>query len=152
MQEPVTTSWRRLGDTRRSGADSASTPTEPGRVLIVDYDMRSSESVELMLQASGCAETRVAYSGHAALAIAADFQPSVVLIELDLLDVSGYEVARLLRERAQSNDLRLIALTSDRAHAGRDRARVAGFERYLLKPVTAVDLSGLHVALEKKGS
>ena len=150
MQDPGITSWRRLSDTLRNGGDSASTPsarvspaTEPVRILIVDYDMRSSESVELMLRESGYPETRVAYSGHAALAIAADFQPSVVLLEPDLLDISGYEVARLLRERAQSNDLRLIALTSDRQHAGRERARVAGFERYLLKPVAAVGLSRL---------
>jgi PleD family two-component response regulator len=161
MQDTETTSWKRLSDTVRNGSDSASTPgarvsplpvkeaqrlalaTEPVRILIVDYDMSSSESVELMLHASGYSQTRIAYSGHAALAIAADFRPSVVLLELDLLDISGYEVARLLREHAQSNDLRLIALTSDREHAGRERARVAGFERYLLKPVTAVSLSRL---------
>ena len=161
MQDTVTTSWRRLSDTLRNGADSSSTrsarvspshvkeaqrlvlSTEPVRILIVDYDMSSSESVELMLHASGYSETRVAYSGHAALAIAAHFKPSVVLLEPDLLDISGYEVARLMRERAQSNELRLIALTSNREHVGRERARVAGFERYLLKPVAAVDLSGL---------
>jgi CheY-like chemotaxis protein len=96
-----------------------------------------------MLHASGYSETRVAYSGHAALAIAAEFRPSVVLLELDLLDMSGYEVARLLREHAQSDDLRLIALTTSREHAGRELARAAGFERYLLKPVAALDLSGL---------
>jgi CheY-like chemotaxis protein len=66
-----------------------------------------------------------------------------VLLELSLLDMSGYEVARLLRERAQRHDLRLIALTSSREHAGRELARVAGFERYLLKPIDARDLSGL---------
>jgi hypothetical protein len=52
-------------------------------------------------------------------------------------------VARLLRERAQSHELRLIALTWSREHAGRELARVAGFERYLLKPVTALDFAGL---------
>ncbi|MBW4052553.1 MAG: response regulator [Proteobacteria bacterium] len=113
------------------------------RILIIDDDIHSTSALELMLRASGHSETRVAYSGHAALAIAADFQPSLVLLELGLLDMSGYEVARLLRERAQSRDLRLIALTSSREHAGRERARVAGFERYLLKPVAAIDLTGL---------
>ena len=150
MPDTETTTWRRLSDTLGNGGDSAGTPSarvspaaEPVRILIVDYDMNSSESVELMLHASGYWQTRVAYSGHAALAMAADFKPSVVLLELDLLDISGYEVARLLREHAQSNDLRLIALTSDRDHTGRERARVAGFERYLLKPVAAVGLSRL---------
>ena len=146
----MTTSWRRLSDKPRNTQhpdawdDEGGQPTlsnEPVRILIVDSDISSSDSLELMLHASGYSETRVAYSGHAALAIAAEFQPSVVLLELDLLDMSGYEVARLLREHAQSQDLRLIALTSSREHAGRELARVAGFERYLLKPVAADDLS-----------
>jgi len=145
MQNTVTTSWRRLSDELR-WKDEGGQPalsTEPVRILIVDYDIRSSQSLEQMLHGSGYSETRVAYSGHAALAIAADFQPSVVLLELNLLDMSGYEVARLLREQAQSHDLRLIALTSSREHPGRELARVAGFERYLLKPVAALDLSEL---------
>jgi DNA-binding response OmpR family regulator len=116
--------------------------TQPVRILIVDDDIKSSSSLELMLRASGYSETRVAYSGHAALAIAVEFQPSMVLVELSLLDMSGYEVARLLRGRAQSHDLRLIALTSSREHAGRELVRVAGFESCLLKPVAAHDLLG----------
>lgn len=171
MQDTMTTSWRRRSDKLRDRADSGSTrsaqmlplhgkeaqqleawedeggqsarSTEPVRILIVDNDISSSESLDLKLHASGYSETRVAYSGHAALAIAAEFQPSVVLLELNLLDMSGHEVARLLRERAQSHDLRLIALTSSREHAGRELARLAGFERFLLKPVAALDLPGL---------
>jgi CheY-like chemotaxis protein len=170
MENTVTTSWRRLSDKPKPHIDAGSNAqvmsvhekdarppdtwkdegggqstlsNEPVRILIVDDDISSSTSLELMLHASGYSETRVAYSGHAALAIAAEFLPSVVLVELNLLDMSGYEVARLLREHAQSHDLRLIALTSSREHAGRELARVAGFERYLLKPVAALDLSGL---------
>jgi CheY-like chemotaxis protein len=112
------------------------------RILIVDNDVRSSGLLGLMLHAWGH-ETRVAHCGNAALAIAAEFHPSVVLLEINLPDRSGYEVGRLLRERAQSHDLRLIALTSSREHAGREMARVAGFERYLLKPVAALDLAEL---------
>jgi len=117
--------------------------TAPVKILIVDDDIKSTDSVEAMLNASGYSQIRVAYSGHAALAIAAEFQPALVLLELGLLDMSGYEVARLLRERVHSHDLRLIALTASREHAGRELARVAGFERYLLKPIDARDLSGL---------
>ena len=173
MQDTVTTSWRRLSDGSRKHADSGGTgsalvppvqageaeqleawedegghselSTEPVRILVVDSDISSSDSLELMLHASGYSQTRVAYSGPAALAIAAEFQPSVVLLELNLLDMSGFEVARLLREQAQSHDLRLIALTTtpSREHAGRELARAAGFERCLLKPVAADHLSGL---------
>lgn len=117
--------------------------TAPRRILIVDEDIKASDALERMLNASGYPDTRVAYSGHAALVIAAELNPSIVLLELSLMDMSGYEVARLLRGRAQSHDLRLIALTSSREHAGRELARASGFERYLLKPVAAADLSRL---------
>jgi DNA-binding response OmpR family regulator len=109
--------------------------TRPVRILIVDDDIKSSSSLEIMLRAAGYSETRVAYSGHAALAIAADFPPSVALLELGLLDMSGYEVARLLR--GQTYDLRLIALTVNRDHGARE---LSLFERCLLKPVTRHDL------------
>jgi CheY-like chemotaxis protein len=171
MRDTVTTSWTRLLDESQKHADPRGTvrrqappvraneaqqqealqdrggqsalSTRSVRIMIVDEDVKSSSSLEAMLCASGYSETRVAYSGHAALAIAADFHPSMVLLELSLLDMSGYEVAHLLRGRAQAHELRLIALTVSREHAGRERARVAGFERYLLKPVADQDLLGL---------
>ncbi len=112
-------------------------------ILIIDNDVNSASSLELMLHAAGYPETRVACSGHAALAIAAVFEPSVILLEMDLLDVNGYELAQTLRERARTRKLRLIALTTSHEHEGRELARVAGFERYLLKPVAALDLANL---------
>jgi len=182
MTDAVTTSWRRLSDKAQKHADLGSTrdgqapsvqaeavqqlqtwENEGGqsalsikslRILIVDDDIASSSSVERMLHAAGYLETRVAYSGCAALAIAADFRPSVVLLELNLLDMSGYEVARLLSERCQSQDLRVFALTARHKHAGSGRARVPGFERCLLKPVVALDLSRLletAVARDQRG-
>jgi CheY-like chemotaxis protein len=116
---------------------------EPLRILIVDHDMSSADALENILGTSDDSATRVAYSGRSALAIAAEFHPQVVLLNLELPDMSGYEVAQLLREHAQREDLRLIALTSSREHAGRELARAAGFERYLLTPVTAFDLAEL---------
>ena len=170
MRDTVTTSWRRLSDQPLKGSDFRSAcggqaaPMKLGgapqlqnweneggqsalfsgavRILIVDHDIESATSLELMLHASGYSDTRVAYSGHAALAIAAEFQPSVVLLELRLLDMSSDEVARLLRERAQSHDLRLFALTSSHEDASHEIARAAGFERVLRKPVAPLDLSG----------
>jgi PleD family two-component response regulator len=169
MQDAVTTSWRRRSDEPREHGGSASARSahvppvqvteaqqletweddggqpelcaQPARILIVDNDIRSSGSLEVMLQKSGDAEICVAYSGHAALAIAVEFRPSLVLLELDLLDMSGFEVARLLREQAGNHELRFIPLTSSREHAGCELTGEAGFERYLLKPVAADDLS-----------
>ena len=115
----------------------------PVPILVIDHDVNSARSLELMLHAAGHSETRVAYSGDAALAIAAIFEPCVILLEVDLLDVNGYELAQTLRERARTRKLRLIALTTSREHEDRELARVAGFERYLLKPVAVLDLSNL---------
>jgi CheY-like chemotaxis protein len=145
MQGIVKTSWKRRSDPPHSLDESRDSAVcgEPVRILIVDSDIELSNSLELALHASGYSETRVAYSGHAALALAAEFQPSLVLLALDLLDMSGYEVARLLREHAQTRDMRLIALTRSHEHAGRELARAAGFERYLLKPIVAFDLQGV---------
>jgi CheY-like chemotaxis protein len=170
MRDTVATSWRRLSDKMaqsdlsssdgvrpqssqqrcaaqlaawESEGGSTTPSTEPRRVLIVDNDITSAHSLERMLHASGFLETRVAYSGHAGIAIAAEFVPNVILLELDLLDMNGYDLAQSLRERAQSQPLRLIALTYSREHAGRELARVAGIERYLLKPVSPLDLSEL---------
>jgi PleD family two-component response regulator len=57
--------------------------SQPVRVLIVDNDMSSADSLEVMLHAFGHSQTRVAYSGHAALAIGAEFRPDVVLLEIN---------------------------------------------------------------------
>jgi len=173
MPDTVTTSWKRRSDESRKHGDSASPRsaqvppvdvteaqqletweddggrpglcTKPVRILIVDNDISSSGSLATRLHASGYSEIRVAHSGHAALAIAAEFQPSVILLELNLLDMSGFEVARLLRGQVPGDDLRLIALTPSREHAGRElpRPRMGGFERYLLKPVAADELASL---------
>ena len=104
---------------------SAVTHLNAARILIVDNDMRAADALEHMLHASGHSQTRVAYSGHAALAIAADFRPNVVLLDLSLLDMTGYHLAQSLRDRAQSRRVRLIALTSSPEHAGREQARAA---------------------------
>src|SRR5579859_4340180 len=102
MHDIVTTSWRRFSDQVQKHADvrsaqvqpvqgeesqletwedeggpaaPAALSAEPLRILIVDNDIASASSLELMLHASGYSETRVAYSGQAALAIAEEFQP-----------------------------------------------------------------------------
>jgi CheY-like chemotaxis protein len=157
MRDSVTTSWRRLSDRPRNDGDAAGQgeggqtahSTEPLRTLIVDSDIKSSHSLELLLLASGHSETRVAYSGHAALAIAEDFQPSLVLLALTLLDMSGYELARLLRGSVPNRDFRLIAMTSSLGHVDRQLARVRGFEGYLCKPVVDLEfLNGLRLHSE----
>jgi len=179
MQDRVTSSWRRRSDvsnppdskraeqkgrpSMRDNAEQIEAWEDEGgragrvssdvlRMLIVDNDMRSADSLELMLRSAGYPETRVAYSAHAALALAVEFRPDIAFLEMNLLDMDSNELAQLLRERAQLSHLRLIAMTSSRRHDSRDIARNAGFERYLLKPVAAADLSRLLAAQPRGGS
>jgi CheY-like chemotaxis protein len=125
------------------GGSSGRLSSEVLRVLIVDNDRVAADALELLLHGSGFPETRVAYSAEGALTIARTFYPAVALIELDLPDMGSYELGQLLRERAQRQRIRLIAVTDSREHGGRDFARNAGFERYLLKPIAAADVSSL---------
>jgi CheY-like chemotaxis protein len=115
---------------------------EPTRILIVD-DPDSTTPLEYLLHGLGYWTTRVASRGETALKVAEDFCPSLVLLTLDLPDMNGYQLAQLLRERSELRKVRLIALTGDYEHVGRDRAREAGFERYLATPVSVSDLQEL---------
>jgi CheY-like chemotaxis protein len=85
----------------------------------------------------------VAESGATAIALAVEFRPTVLFVDLDLPDMSGYDVARHLSQHPQLQDLRLIALTVSSDHPGRELAREAGIERYLVKPVGAAALDEL---------
>jgi CheY-like chemotaxis protein len=70
----------------------------------------------------------------------------VVLLAVALLDMSGYELARLLRASAPGREFRLLAMTSSLAHADRQLSRVRGFEGYLRKPVVDLEfLNGLQI-------
>ena len=113
------------------------------RILIVDDDVNAADALASLLQSTGHGDARVAYTGETALALAVDFVPTVLLVDLELPDMSGYEVARHLSQHPQLQNLRLIALTASSEHPGRELAREAGIERYLIKPVGSQDLDEL---------
>jgi len=113
------------------------------RILIVDDDMDAAGALASLLQAAGYGDTRVAHTGATALALAVEFVPTVLLVDLDLPDMSGYDVARQLSQHPQLQSLRLVALTASSAHPGRELAREVGIERYLIKPVGAAALDEL---------
>ncbi len=113
------------------------------RILIVDDDVDAAGALASLLQSTGYGDARVAYTGATALALAGEFVPTVALVDLELPDMSGYELARNLSQHPQLQTLRLIALTADSEHPGRELAREAGIERYLIKPVGAAALDEL---------
>jgi CheY-like chemotaxis protein len=113
------------------------------RILIVDDDVDAAAALASLLQSAGHGDARVAYTGATALALAVEFVPTVLLLDLDLPDMSGYDVARHLSQHPQLQTLRLIALTASSEHPERKLAREAGIERYLIKPVGPADLDEL---------
>ncbi|MDI1447799.1 PAS domain S-box protein [Polyangium sp. 6x1] len=104
------------------------------RVLVVDDNVDAAESLALMLGYLGH-ETRVAHDGPSTLEIAAAFLPEVVLLDIGLPGIDGYEVARRLRAQRETRAALLIALTGYGQEEDRRRARRAGFDHHLTKPV-----------------
>lgn len=113
------------------------------RILIVDDDADAANALASLLQSSGYGDVRVAQTRAAALALAVEFIPTVLFVDLDLPHMSGYDVARKLSQHPQLQNLRLIALTTSSEHRGRELAREAGIERYLSKPVGSAALDEL---------
>ena len=127
-----------MTQSRRQTEDGA--PAVMPRILIVDDDVDAADALASLLRSAGYGDARVAYTGAAALALAVEFGPTVLLVDLDLPDMNGYDVARHLSQHPHLQNLRLIALTASCEHPGRELAREAGIERYLSKPVGSAAL------------
>lgn len=107
-------------------------PLPARRVLVVDDNPDVLESLTLLLQVMG-QEVRAAPDGTTALAVARAYRPELVLLDIGLPDISGYEVARRLRE--EHPRVHLVAVTGYGQEADRRRAHEAGFDQHLVKPV-----------------
>jgi signal transduction histidine kinase/ActR/RegA family two-component response regulator len=122
----------------QSSLPLAANPTplsaERRRVLIADDNRDAADSLSLLLELSGH-EVRVAHLGQTALSLAQTFRPDVVFLDIGMPDLSGYEVARALRQEAWATSLQLIALTGWGQEEDRRRALEAGFDHHLTKPV-----------------
>ncbi|MBP0588730.1 response regulator [Paraburkholderia sp. LEh10] len=116
-----------------------SAPNAKRRVMVVDDSIDGAESMSILLEMLGH-EVRVLYDGAAALAAAPEFRPDVVLLDIGLPGIDGFQVARALRaERATAGAL-LIALTGYGQESDRQRTRDAGFDHHLVKPASLDDI------------
>jgi len=115
------------------------------RILVADDNQDAAESLAMLLELGGHA-VRTAHRGQAALSLAQTFRPEVVLLDIGMPDLSGYEVARCLREASWATRAHLIALTGLGQEADRSRALEAGFDDHLVKPVETGQLLALIAA------
>jgi CheY-like chemotaxis protein len=122
--------------------ETAKQSVQSSRVLVVDDNMDAADMLVMMLQLFGH-EVRAAYTGQTALETAVEYQPDVVLLDIGLPDMNGYEVARHLRQQPQTKDVKLIAMTGYGQDSDRQRSQEAGCEHHLVKPVDPQKLQDL---------
>ena len=106
----------------------------PRRILIVDDNEDTARSMSMLQRLRGH-ETRTTFTGPDAVAAAAEFAPEVILLDIGLPDMDGFEVARRLRAMPAEIKPFLVAMTGYGNDADRALAREAGFDEYLVKPV-----------------
>jgi signal transduction histidine kinase len=117
-----------------SGAVPATGAPQDLRILIVDDNRDSANSLAMLLRLQGY-ETLTAYDGKSALRVVEDTHPHVVLQDLGMPGMSGYEVARRLSEEPSTRTTVLFALSGYGTAEDKQRSREAGFRDHLVKPV-----------------
>lgn len=114
-------------------------PTKARRILVVDDNRDSAKSLAMLLKLIGN-ETHTAYDGFEAIEAAETFKPDVVLLDIGLPRLNGYETARKIRREPWGNAMSIVALTGWGQDEDRERSRDAGFNAHLVKPVALATL------------
>lgn len=112
------------------------------RVLIIDDNQDSAMGLALCLE-DHCKQVRLAHSGQAGIIAANEFTPDIILLDIGLPDIDGYEVARRLRADVRTQQIPIVAMTGFGADANRQQASTVGFNDYLVKPVDSTVVIGL---------
>jgi signal transduction histidine kinase/CheY-like chemotaxis protein len=123
---------------------AAAEPTAPAsrRILVVDDNRDAADSLALLLQLAGH-EVHTAHDGLEAVNAAARLRPEVILLDIGLPKLNGYEAASRIREQQGASDLLLVALTGWGQDEDRRRSEQAGFDAHMVKPVDLAALNKL---------
>lgn len=142
---PLASVLTATGEADPALAGEALVPAQACRVLVIDDNQDAAETMQMALDLFGY-EARTAHDGASGMALAASFQPTVILLDIGLPDMNGYEVARRIRLTAHGAGVFLVAATGWGQDADRQRAREAGFDSHLTKPI---DFDQLHQLLRQ---
>ncbi|MEO8605543.1 MAG: response regulator, partial [bacterium] len=121
---------------------AAPAPATARRILVVDDNRDSAESLSMLLELTGH-QTSIAYDGPQAIDAAERVRPEVLLLDIGLPKLNGYEVARWIRAQPWGAGIVLIALTGWGQDEDRQKSRDAGFDAHLVKPVEYAALTAL---------
>ena len=116
----------------------------PGRhrVLIAEDNADSASTLGILLEAAGH-DVRIAHDGKEAVGVAREFQPDVVLLDIGMPRLNGYDACREMRAESWARRSHFIALTGWAQPEDRERAHASGFDRHLVKPVEPAALEQL---------
>ena len=134
---------------QESGGEEEKPPKSSLRILIVDDNRDGADSLGMILRVMGN-ETRTAYDGQEGVNVAEEFRPEVVLFDIGMPKLNGYEACRRIREQPWGKGVVLIAVTGWGQDDDRLRSHEAGFDHHMVKPVDPQALmkmlAGLQVA------
>jgi len=129
--------------------DDASAPRDAvatrRRVLVVDDNVDAAASLRAALELAGHA-VETAHDGAVSLSVIETFNPEIVLLDIGLPRMDGYQLARRIRSMPGGDKRLLAAVTGWGQEGDRDRAREAGFDRHMTKPITLQALDALLAA------
>lgn len=133
LRLPIGGAFTRAG---RKGTDDDQVPAPPVplRILVVDDNLDAADSLGMALRMMGH-DVETAHDGLEAMGAATAFRPDVILLDIGLPKLDGYQVARRIREQDGGADIVLVALTGWGQEEDRERSREAGFDLHLTKPV-----------------
>jgi signal transduction histidine kinase/ActR/RegA family two-component response regulator len=121
------------------------------RVLVVDDNVDAAQSLAVLLEMSGHA-IELAYDGEAALEAAIHHRPELVLLDIGLPGLDGYQVAQRIRRQSSLKNTVLVALTGYGAAADRQRSQQAGFDYHLVKPANLDEIEEILRGVMRKKS
>jgi two-component system CheB/CheR fusion protein len=122
------------------------------RLLVVEDNVDAADTLSLLLRLYGH-DVQVARTGPTALEVASAFRPDVVLLDIGLPEMDGYQVAQRLRARPEFKDLTICALTGyTPSEADRQRQQETGFDHYYVKPLNLAILLEMLKTVESKGA
>ena len=140
-----------MAETNTTTATAVKTTPKRFRILVVDDNHDSALSLAMMLSIMGH-ETRTAHDGESAVETAESFLPDVVLLDIGLPKLNGYEVAQRIREKSWGASMFLIAVTGWGQEEDRQRSSEVGLNVHMVKPVEPAALEKLLDGLSRAES
>ena len=143
-----------VGDTSKPQESGGAADASGGstlRILVVDDNRDGADSLSEMLTRMGN-ETRTAYDGEEGVNVAGEFRPDVIVLDIGLPKLNGYEACRRIREQSGGKNVVMIAASGWGQPEDRRRAFAAGFDHHLVKPVDPQDLMKLLAGVDGLGA